>query len=121
MQPIPGLYDPGEHNGSVPASGEHRWLVYDIDFETGAVRWVKELHRAVPEESRHLKNSYASETPVTDGERLFVCFSAIGLVAALDLDGEELWRQDVGTFNTLLDMSTASSPALHEKTAVCVE
>ena len=38
----------GEHNGSVPASGEHRWLVYDIDFETGAVRWVRELHRAVP-------------------------------------------------------------------------
>ena len=114
VQPIAGLYDPGEHNGSVPASGEHRWLVYDIDFETGAVRWVKELHREVPSESRHLKNSYASETPVTDGERLFVYFGAIGLVAALDLDGEELWRQDVGTFNTLLDMSTASSPALHD-------
>ena len=114
VQPIPGLYDPGEHNGSVPASGEHRWLVYDIDFETGAVRWVRELHRAVPTESRHLKNSYASETPVTDGERLFVYFGAIGLVAALDLEGQELWRQDVGTFNTLLDMSTASSPALHK-------
>ena len=114
VQPIPGLYDPGEHNGSVPASGEHRWLVYAIDFETGTVRWVKELHRAVPTESRHLKNSYASETPVTDGERLFVYFGAIGLVVALDLDGQELWRHDVGTFNTLLDMSTASSPALHE-------
>ncbi len=114
VQPIPGLYDPGEHNGSVPASGEHRWLVYDIDFETGAVRWVTELHRAVPTESRHLKNSYASETPVTDGERLFVYFGAIGLVVALDFDGEELWRHDVGMFNTLLDMSTASSPALHD-------
>ena len=114
VQPIPGLYDPGEHNGSVPASGEHRWMVYDIDFETGVVRWAKELHRAVPTITRHLKNSYASETPVTDGERLYVYFGAIGLVAALDVDGAELWREDIGTFNTMQAMATASSPALHE-------
>ena len=74
VQPIRGLYDPGEHNGAVPASGEHRWMVYDIDFETGAVRWARELHREVPTITRHLKNSYASETPVTDGERLYVYF-----------------------------------------------
>jgi len=114
VQPIRGLYDPGEHNGSVPASGEHRWMVYDIDFETGAVRWATELHRAVPTITRHLKNSYASETPVTDGERLYVYFGAIGMVAALDFDGEVLWTKDTGTFNTMQAMATASSPALHE-------
>ena len=114
VQPIPGLYDPGEHNGAVPAAGEHRWVVYDIDFETGAIRWATELHRQVPEITRHLKNSYASETPVTDGERLYVYFGAIGLVAALDFEGNELWRKDVGTFNTMQAMATASSPALHE-------
>ena len=114
VQPIPGLYDPGEHNGSVPASGENRWMVYDIDFGTGAVRWATELHRAVPTITRHLKNSYASETPVTDGERLYVYFGAIGMVAALDFDGEVLWAKDTGTFNTMQAMATASSPALHE-------
>ncbi len=114
VQPIPGLYDPGEHNGAVPAAGEHRWVVYDIDFETGAVRWATELHRQVPEITRHLKNSYASETPVTDGERLYVYFGAIGTVAALDFEGNELWRKDVGTFNTMQAMATASSPALHD-------
>ena len=114
VQPIPGLYDPGEHNGSVPASGEHRWLVYDVDFETGAVRWVRELHRAAPEITRHLKNSYASETPVTDGERVYVYFGAIGLAAALDFAGDEVWRRDLGIFNTMQAMATASSPALHD-------
>ena len=114
VQPIPGLYDPGEHNGAVPAAGEHRWVVYDIDFETGAVRWATEVHRQVPEITRHLKNSYASETPVTDGERLYVYFGAIGTVAALDFEGNELWRKDVGTFNTMQAMATASSPALHD-------
>ncbi|HCQ98403.1 MAG TPA: serine/threonine protein kinase [Acidobacteria bacterium] len=114
VQPIPGLYDPGEHNGSVPASGEHRWMVFDIDFETGAVRWAKELHRGVPTITRHLKNSFASETPVTDGERVYAYFGSIGLIAALDFDGKELWRKDIGTFNTMQGMATASSPALHE-------
>ena len=114
VQPIPGLYDPGEHNGAVPPAGEHRWVVYDIDFETGAVRWARELHREVPTITRHLKNSYASETPVTDGERLYVYFGAIGMVAALDFDGEILWTKDTGTFNTMQAMATASSPALHD-------
>ena len=64
--------------------------------------------------TRHLKNSYASETPVTDGERVYVYFGAIGMVAALDFDGEVLWTKETGTFNTMLAMATASSPALHE-------
>ena len=34
--------------------------------------WEREVHRGVPAQSRHLKNSYASETPVTDGERVYV-------------------------------------------------
>jgi outer membrane protein assembly factor BamB len=68
----------------------------------------------VPTITRHLKNSYASETPVTDGERLYVYFGAIGMVAALDFDGEVLWTKDTGTFNTMQAMATASSPALHE-------
>ncbi|HJN45818.1 MAG TPA: PQQ-binding-like beta-propeller repeat protein [Vicinamibacterales bacterium] len=114
VQPIPGLYDPGEHNGSVPASGEHRWMVYDIDFDTGAVRWARELFRGVPTIARHLKNSFASETPVTDGTQLYVYFGAIGLIAALDFDGGELWRKEIGTFNTMQEMATASSPALHK-------
>ena len=113
VQPIPGLYDPGEHNGSVPANAEHRWMVYDLDFETGAVRWATELRREVPTNTRHLKNSYASETPVTDGERVYVYFGNTALVAALDFDGEVLWTKDIGTFNTMQAMATASSTALH--------
>ena len=40
--------------------------------------------------SKHLKNTYASETPVTDGERLYVYFANVD-VFCLDLDGQELW------------------------------
>ena len=111
--PIPGLYDPGNESGAIPTTAEHRWMVYDIDFQTGQVRWARELHRAPPQIAKHLKNSYASETPVTDGRRVYVYFGSIGLVAALNMSGETVWRQDVGTFNTTVDLGQAASPALY--------
>ncbi len=112
--PVRGLYDPGSDSGATRSSAAHRWLVYDLDFATGEVRWVRELQTAVPQIERHLKNSFASETPVTDGERLYVYFGAIGLVAALDLDGEVLWRRELGVFNGRQRFGTAASPALHD-------
>lgn len=108
--PVPGLYDEHDH---IPANATHRWMVYDIDFETGAVRWERELHSELPQLRRHIKNSYASETPVTDGELLYVYFGSLGLVAALDFDGEEVWRREIGVFNTLIELGTAASPVLH--------
>ncbi|MEE2966034.1 MAG: PQQ-binding-like beta-propeller repeat protein [Acidobacteriota bacterium] len=113
-QPVRGLYDPGAASGATRSVANHRWLVYDLDFTTGAVRWVREMAVAVPQIERHLKNSFASETPVTDGERVYVYFGTIGLVAALDLTGEVQWQRELGVFNGRQRFGTAASPALHD-------
>ena len=113
-EPVRGLYDPGAASGATRSTASHRWLVYDLDFETGAVRWSREMAAMVPQIERHLKNSFASETPVTDGERLYVYFGTIGLVAALDLNGEVQWRRELGVFNGRQRFGTAASPALHD-------
>jgi hypothetical protein len=42
-QPIKGLYDPGDENGRTRATAEHRWMIYDVDFQTGKIRWEHEL------------------------------------------------------------------------------
>ena len=110
-QPVPGLYDEHDH---IAANGVHRWMVYDLDVETGTIRWQRELHSELPRLRRHIKNSYASETPVTNGERLFVYFGNIGLVSALDMDGNVLWRQDIGAHNTRVELGEAASPVLHD-------
>src|SRR5216110_2661975 len=42
--PAPGLYDEHDH---VPAAGPQRWIVYDIEFNTGKIRWQRELKHDV--------------------------------------------------------------------------
>jgi len=111
--PIPGLYDPGDDNGSRRSTKYHRWIVYDIDFATGAIRWERELHSAQPEIARHIKNSFASETPVTDGRRVYVYFGSAGVVGALNMSGETVWLRELGAFETNGGFGSAASPILH--------
>jgi hypothetical protein len=75
--PKPGLY----LGVSTPSTAPHRWMVYDIDFSSGRIRWAKEVRQLPPPQTKHDKNSFASETAVTDGEHLFVYMGNIGLFA----------------------------------------
>ena len=107
--PLGGLYVGGERGAP---SDEHRWIVLAIDVSTGAVRWRRELHRGVPPSSHHLKNTYASETPVTDGERVYAYFGNVGLFC-LTLDGRLLWSRRFEPVRTRAGWGTAASPVLH--------
>jgi outer membrane protein assembly factor BamB len=108
--PKPGFYAPGAV--LTTSTAVHRWMVHDIDFRTGALRWSRELHQSVPTGPKHLKNSYASETPVTDGERIYVYLGDLGLFA-LDLTGTPVWSVRLGPFATRNGWGSAASPALH--------
>jgi outer membrane protein assembly factor BamB len=107
--PRPGLYTGGER--PAPAS-LHRWIVYAFDAGTGKIRWQQELRRGLPPGPRHVKNSYASETPATDGQRVFVYFGNVGLFA-LDFDGKVIWSAAVGPFRTRNGWGTGASPVVH--------
>ena len=108
--PKKGLYFGGERKAS---TDEHRWMVYCVDWKTGKILWEREAFKGVPPSSRHLKNSYASETPVTDGERVYVYFGNVGLFC-YDMDGKPLWDKRWGPFKTRYGWGTAASPVLHK-------
>ena len=76
-KPVKGLYFGGERDAP---KVEHRWMVYAVDRATGKIVWEREARRGLPL-SRHLKNTYASETPVTDGQRVYVSFGNVGIFA----------------------------------------
>ena len=109
--PKKGLYLGG--NREKPSDKTHRWMVYCIDWNNGKIVWERLAHEAVPEQPAHLKNTYASETPVTDGQRLYVYFGNIGLFC-YDLDGNKLWSQKWGSFKIRNNWGTAASPVLYQ-------
>jgi hypothetical protein len=108
--PKKGLYFGG--NRGIP-KGEHRWMVYAVDFQTGKIAWEREVKRGLPDVARHLKNSFASETPATDGERVYAYFGSAGLFC-FDLNGKPEWSQKWGPYETIYGWGTAASPVVHE-------
>jgi outer membrane protein assembly factor BamB len=98
----PGLVEPREdkatlYHGPPTQKGipqeQHRWMLYAFDCATGKMLWSRELQRGLPRYSKHPQNSYASETPVTDGTRVFV-YTDLALYA-VDFKGRLLWSRDV--------------------------
>ena len=89
-----------------------QWALYDIEFGTGAVRWERMLHTGLPGEPTHQKTRMAAETPVTDGERVYVYLGDIGLFA-LEFDGSIAWSAPM-EWLPRRDWGSATSPALHD-------
>jgi outer membrane protein assembly factor BamB len=92
------------------------WL-YCLDIKTGAVIWKQEIHKGRPPSGRHRKNSFVSETPVTDGDRVYVYVGNMGLYA-YTLDGKQVWRTPLEAHPIYLDFGTGGSAALHNNLLV---
>ena len=109
--PKKGLYFGGERR--TPSTNTQHWMVYAYDWQSGKKAWEHQVHEGAPATSVHLKNTYASETPVTDGERVYAYFGNLGLFA-LDMTGKEVWSQKLGQVKTRAGWGTAASPVLHK-------
>src|SRR5262249_42337113 len=111
-KPKKGLYFGGERGAP---KDEHRWVVYAVDFKTGKIRWQREVFKGIPEaaQSKPLKHSSVWETPVTDGERIYVYFGNVGFFV-FDMQGKPLWSKQFGTFKTRYGWGTAASPVLYK-------
>ena len=68
-------------------------MVYALDGKTGKIKWEREAVKTRPFGGRHRKNTYASETPVTDGERLYASFGQNVGLFVYSLDGKLLWKK----------------------------
>jgi outer membrane protein assembly factor BamB len=101
-----------EHIRGQTTTDEHQYMLHCVDWQTGRLVWSRCAHKGVPPGSIHPKNSYASETPVTDGERVYAYFGNVGLFC-YDLDGRELWSRRWGSFRMDWNWGTSASPALH--------
>ncbi len=98
--------------GGEPPKVTYRWQVLCLDGETGGVIWEQVAREGQPSIPIHRSNTYASETPVTDGQRVIAYFGMTGLFC-YDLDGQLLWKKELGSYPTQYGWGTGSSPILH--------
>ncbi len=93
--PIPGQgwSSPVVEGGEIwltTAEGEGSLRALAIEAASGRVGRAIEVFRHPRPPSIHSKNSYASPTPILDGDRVYVHFGTLG-TAALSRKGEILW------------------------------
>lgn len=94
-------------------AGDSKAAMHAFDAATGAPKWRTEfetgtLPRITP------PNSHAAATPATDGERVYIHFSTIGLLAFDCATGKEAWRYSMPRPAYLMDWGAASSPIVHD-------
>ncbi len=101
----------GPMGGGKPPDQVYQWQVLCLDRASGKILWKQTAVEKKPTIAKQPSNSYASETPVTDGERLYAYFGMTGLFC-YDLSGKLVWKRDLGSFPTAMDFGTGSSPTL---------
>jgi outer membrane protein assembly factor BamB len=91
--------------------GVHQWNLHCLDADTGKILWTRNCFSGKALQPLHIKNTLASETPVTDGKHVIAYFGNVG-VACFDLDGKELWKKTTPAHPTRMGWGTGASPAL---------
>lgn len=87
-----------------------------LDLQTGKTLWQRDIAAVLPEDrygGMFAEHGYASHTPTSDGERVYVYFGKTGALA-FDLDGKQLWQTGVGKESDPRGWGSASSPVLYK-------
>lgn len=114
LKPRKGLYlEDLDARKYKPDAAEHVWKVYCLDLADGRILWEQVAHEGVPAKPHHIKNTLASETPTTDGQRLYAYFGNVGIFC-YDLAGKLLWKRLFDAHETNLGWGTSSSPVVYK-------
>ena len=128
-EPAPPPPPPAPPAGAPPAPGQrgpsrapaptqvYEFVVLALERATGKAVWQTVVRREVPHEAGHLTASYASASPVTDGERVYASFGSRGLYC-LDGAGKIVWQKDFGKMKTRAEFGEGASPVLYGDTLV---
>jgi outer membrane protein assembly factor BamB len=91
----------------------YRWEVKCFDLKSGNEIWKKVAYSGAPKAGKNQNSTYACETPVTDGKRVFAYFGMHGLYC-YDMDGKLLWQKNFDINYTQRGWGTGSSPILYD-------
>jgi outer membrane protein assembly factor BamB len=84
-----------------------------VDRKTGKVKWEQIAREEVPHQTRNNQGTWATASPITDGERVYAFFGSRGLYC-YTFEGKLIWEKDFGDMDTGGDMGEGASPALYK-------
>ena len=91
----------------------YRWEVICLDLKTGKEIWKQTAYHGSPKTGKNPNSTYACETPVTDGKRVYAYFGMHGLFC-YNMEGRLQWEKDLGVYYTQRGWGTGSSPVLYK-------
>lgn len=98
----------------------YKFEILCLDRSNGDVLWQKTLRETVPHEGMHNDSSFASNSPVTDGEFIYAYFGSRGLYC-LDMMGNIKWEKDIGKMRKAGTFGEGSCPIVHGNTIVILQ
>jgi outer membrane protein assembly factor BamB len=110
----PGIYGAGTASED---RSRHEWKLIALDKKTGAIRWERVAAQGAPIDQRHIKSTYASGSPATNGRIVVASFGSMG-VHAFDVAGNFRWKVDYGRIHLgaydipAVEWGPASSPII---------
>ena len=93
-------------------SQQIKYVVMAINRADGQVRWERLAREDVPHQGVHRTSTWATGSPITDGERVYAFFGSRGLYC-LTIDGDPLWAKDFGDMDIRNDFGEGATPALY--------
>ena len=101
-----------KHPDWVGSDRRYTMKVLCLDGDNGKILWEADAYEGTVFDHRHRKSSYASPTPVADGEKVYVYFGSEG-VYAYSFNGNLMWESSLGGIRTI-GMGVGTSPVLFE-------
>lgn len=104
----------GRPGGGFAGGIEHKFVVMAIDRRNGKVLWERVATTATPHEGYHHRyGSFASNSPVTDGKRVYAFFGSRGLYV-YNLKGNLQWHKAFPPMRMRNAFGEGVAPVLHD-------
>ena len=94
-------------------SNVHKFAIFAINRSDGQIVWQHAAREELPHEGTHPTGTWASNSPVTDGEHVYAYFGSRGLYC-YDMQGNLKWEKDLGDMSIKLGFGEGSSPVLYD-------
>ncbi len=116
--PFGGFFQ--ERRGRGGPTNTYKFDLIALNRSNGDILWQKTLKESTPHEGTHQDATFASNSPVTDGEYVYAYFGSRGLYC-VDMMGNVKWEKHIGEMFKRNTFGEGSSPALYGDTLVIVQ